>query len=54
MVAVHRWKGKDDSSIEGTRSLDWHLHKLFISIVCANLLQRTSMRNAPSQPQTEP
>lgn len=38
--------------MEGTRSLDWHLHKLFIPIVRANPLQRTSMRNAPSQPHT--
>lgn len=52
MGAVHHWKEWDDRSMEGTRSLDWHLHKLSIPIVWANPLQRTSMRNAPSQPHT--
>lgn len=33
-------KGEDDRSMQGTRSLDWHLHKLFILIVRANLLRK--------------
>lgn len=54
MGAVPLWKSRNDRSTEGTRSLDWHLHKLFVHIVWRNLLQRTSMRNVPSQPCSGP
>lgn len=30
--ALHHWKAQDDRSTEGTRSLDWHLRKLFIPL----------------------
>lgn len=54
MGAVRHWENQNDRSMEGTRSLDWHLHKLFIHIVWTNLLQRTFMRNVPSQPHSGP